>query len=144
MNADPVEILPIAQTLYLVTGISLGIFGTLAQIRLMLKTKTGLGLSFAYQLCVWINAVIGFIVALLIILALGFWQGYGQLLCSIECIVLVGIILLLKRKYDTPLERRITLIFKDDHTVIIENGIVKKVPRSYDLNQIKQKEIKNN
>ena len=134
---DPVSALPIAQTLYLVTGIILGIFGTAAQIRLMLKTKTGLGLSFIYQFCVWINAVIGLIVAILIILALGFWQGYGQLLCSIECIVLVGTILFLKMKYDKGREEKITLVFRDNDILVIAEDDTKVVQMSYDLNQIK-------
>ena len=87
-------ILPYLQSIIVVLSIITGSFAV-AQIRLLLKRKTAKDISLLYQGAVWVNAVVCFLVFLIIGLKIGFSRIYGNLLCATECMVLVGTIVVL-------------------------------------------------
>jgi len=88
------EILPYLQSIITILSIITGSFA-IAQIRLLLKRKTAKDISLIYQSAVWLNATFCFIVFTLIGMKIGFDKIYGNIFCSLECLVLVGTIVFL-------------------------------------------------
>ena len=81
-------------TLSIITG-----FFAIAQIKLLLKRKSAKDISFVYQFAVWLNALVSLIALTIIGSMIGFQNVFGHIVCSTECVVLVGIILFLIIKY---------------------------------------------
>lgn len=88
------EVLPYLQSVIVVLSIVTGSFA-IAQIRLLLKRKSAKDISLLYQGAVWLNAVICFVVFLLVARKIGFDKMFGNLICALECIILVGTIVVL-------------------------------------------------
>jgi len=92
------ELLILLQTLITILSLVTGFFAV-AQIKLLLKRKTAEDISLVYQLAVWINAVISLIALTIIGSMIGFEKVFGHVICSLECTILVGIIVFLILKY---------------------------------------------
>ena len=92
------EILIFLQSLITTLSIITGFFAV-AQIKLLLKRKSAKDISFVYQFAVWLNALISLIALTIIGTMIGFQNVFGNIICSAECVVLVGIILCLILKY---------------------------------------------
>jgi len=92
------ELLVLLQSLITVLSIITGFFAV-AQIRLLLKRKTAEDISLIYQGAVWLSALISLIVFIMIGQMIGFEKIYGNIVCSSECVILVGIIVFLIIKY---------------------------------------------
>lgn len=86
------------QSLITITTVVTGFFA-ISQIRLLIKRRTAKDISFIYQFAVWLNALFTLTVLLIIGQMIGFENVFGQIFCSVECLVLVGIILYLIVKY---------------------------------------------
>ena len=63
------------------------------------KKEISRGHFLIYQLAVWINAVVSLIALTIIGIMIGFEKVYGNIVCSLECTILVGIIVFLIIKY---------------------------------------------
>ena len=92
------EILVLLQGIITALSIITGSFAV-AQIKLLIKRKSAEDISLIYQLAVWINAIVSLIALTIIGTMIGFEKVYGNIVCSLECTVLVGIIVFLIIKY---------------------------------------------
>lgn len=71
-----------------------------------MKRKSAKDISFLYQFAVWLNCLICSIALVIIGCMIGFENVFGNLIRSLQCVVLIGIILCLIIKYRRKEKRK--------------------------------------